>query len=80
VVQIHSPRPNSVESATYNFGNSNSKSFPDGSKIVKLKWKPKKLTDPPFAASTPGTVPGDLTEVEFFYATLHLKLLGLLAG
>ena len=43
----------------------NGKPFPDGSKIVKLEWKPKKLTDPPFSASKPDTVPGDLTAVEF---------------
>ena len=43
----------------------NGKPFPDGSKIVKLEWKLKKITDPPFSASTPDTVPGDLTEVEF---------------
>jgi hypothetical protein len=43
----------------------NGKPFPDGSKIVKIEWKPKKLTDPPFSASTPDTVPGDLTAVEF---------------
>jgi hypothetical protein len=43
----------------------NGKPFPDGSKIVKIEWRPKKLTDPPFSASTPDTVPGDLTEVEF---------------
>ncbi len=43
----------------------NGKPFPDGSKIAKIVWKPKKLTDPPFSASTPDTVPGDLTEVEF---------------
>jgi Cytochrome P460 len=43
----------------------NGKPFPDGSKIVKLEWKPKKLTDPPFSASTPDTVPGDLEAVEF---------------
>jgi hypothetical protein len=43
----------------------NGKPFPDGSKIVKLEWRPKKLTAPPFSASTPDTVPGDLTEVEF---------------
>jgi len=43
----------------------NGKPFPDGSKIVKLEWRPKKLTDPPFSASTPDTVPGDLIEVEF---------------
>ena len=41
------------------------KPFPDGSKIVKLEWRPKKITDPPFSASTPDTVPGDLVEVEF---------------
>jgi len=43
----------------------NGKSFPDGSKIAKIEWKPKKLTDAPFSAATPDTVPGDLTEVEF---------------
>jgi hypothetical protein len=43
----------------------NGKPFPDGSKIVKLEWRPKKLTDLPFSASTPDTVPGDLAEVEF---------------
>jgi hypothetical protein len=43
----------------------NGKPFPDGSKIVKIEWRPKKITDPPFSANTPDTVPGDLTEVEF---------------
>jgi Cytochrome P460 len=43
----------------------NGKPFPDGSKIVKLEWRPKKITDPPFSANTPDTVPGDLAEVEF---------------
>jgi hypothetical protein len=43
----------------------NGKPFPDGCKIVKLEWRPKKLTNPPFSATTPDTVPGDLTEVEF---------------
>jgi Cytochrome P460 len=43
----------------------NGKPFPDGSKIVKIEWKPKKITDPPFSEKTPDTVPGDLTEVEF---------------
>ena len=42
----------------------NGKPFPEGSKIAKIEWKPKKLTDPPFSASTADTVPGDLTEVE----------------
>jgi len=43
----------------------NGKPFPDGSKIVKLEWTPKKLTDPPFSANAPDTVPGDLEQVEF---------------
>ena len=43
----------------------NGKPFPDGSKIVKIEWKQKKLTDPPFSANTPDTVPGDLEQVEF---------------
>jgi len=43
----------------------NGKPFPDGSKIVKLEWIPKKLTEPPFSASAPDTVPGDLEQVEF---------------
>jgi hypothetical protein len=43
----------------------NGKPFPDGSKIVKLEWRPKKITDAPFSASTPDTVPGDLAQVEF---------------
>ena len=43
----------------------NGKPFPDGSKIVKIEWRPKKLTDSPFSANTPDTVPGDLAEVEF---------------
>ena len=43
----------------------NGKSFPDGSKIVKIEWKLNKLTTPPFNANTPDTMPGDLTEVEF---------------
>ena len=43
----------------------NSKPFPDGSKIAKIEWRQKKLTDPPFSASVPDTVPGVLTEVEF---------------
>ncbi|HXZ31400.1 MAG TPA: cytochrome P460 family protein [Terriglobales bacterium] len=43
----------------------NGKPFPDGSKIVKLEWRPKKITDAPFSEKTPDTVPGDLAEVEF---------------
>jgi hypothetical protein len=43
----------------------NGKPFPEGSKIAKIEWRPKKLTDAPFSASTPDTVPGDLSAVEF---------------
>jgi hypothetical protein len=43
----------------------NGKPFPEGSKIAKIEWRPKKVTDPPFSASIADTVPGDLTEVEF---------------
>jgi len=43
----------------------NGKAFPDGSKIVKLEWTPKKITDLPFSEKTPDTVPGDLEQVEF---------------
>jgi hypothetical protein len=43
----------------------NGKPFPDGSRIAKLVWQQKKLTDPPFSANTPDAVPGDLLEVEF---------------
>jgi Cytochrome P460 len=31
----------------------NGKSFPDGSKIVKLQWKPKKSTEAPFVVEVP---------------------------
>jgi hypothetical protein len=31
----------------------NGKPFPDGSKIAKLQWKPKKSTDAPFAVEVP---------------------------
>jgi hypothetical protein len=43
----------------------NGKPFPDGSKIVKLVWARKQLTDPPWSASNPDTVPGDLNDIEF---------------
>ena len=43
----------------------NGKPFPDGSKIVKLEWRPKTVTSPPFSAATPDTVAGDLIAVEF---------------
>jgi mono/diheme cytochrome c family protein len=43
----------------------NGKPFPEGSKIVKLEWKPKTITSLPFSIKTPDTVSGDLEEVEF---------------
>jgi hypothetical protein len=43
----------------------NGKPFPNGSKIAKIEWEPRKITDAPFSAKTPDTVPGPLTEVEF---------------
>ena len=43
----------------------NGKPFPDGSKIAKIEWRPRKITDAPFSATTPDTVPGPLTAVEF---------------
>ncbi len=43
----------------------NGQPFPDGSKIAKIEWRPKKLIDPPFSATTPVTVPGDLVGVAF---------------
>jgi hypothetical protein len=43
----------------------NGKPFPNGSKIAKIEWEPRKITDAPFSAKAPDTVPGRLTEVEF---------------
>jgi hypothetical protein len=43
----------------------NGKPFPEGSKIAKIEWRPKKITDPPFSAGVPDTVPGELFAVEF---------------
>lgn len=43
----------------------NGQPFPDGSKIAKIEWEPKQITDAPFSASTPDTVAGPLKEVEF---------------
>jgi hypothetical protein len=43
----------------------NGKPFPEGSKIVKLEWKPKTITALPFSVKTPDIVAGDLDEVEF---------------
>jgi len=33
----------------------NGKPFPDGSKIAKLQWKPKKSTEAPFSVNVPDT-------------------------
>ena len=41
------------------------KAFPEGSKIVKIEWRPKTITDAPFSAKVPDIVPGDLAQVEF---------------
>jgi hypothetical protein len=43
----------------------NGKPFPEGSKMAKIEWRPKKITDPPFSVSVPDTVPGELFAVEF---------------
>jgi hypothetical protein len=34
----------------------NGKPFPDGSKIAKIQWKPKKSTEAPFAVDVPDTL------------------------
>ena len=34
----------------------NGKSFPDGSKIAKTEWKPKKMVESPFAVNVPATL------------------------
>jgi cytochrome P460 len=34
----------------------NGKPFPDGSKIAKIEWKPKKMAESPFAVSVPNTL------------------------
>ena len=34
----------------------NGKAFPDGSKIAKIEWKPKKSTEAPFAVNIPDTL------------------------
>jgi len=33
----------------------NGKPFPDGSKIAKIEWKPKKMTESPFSVRAPDT-------------------------
>src|SRR5277367_2620551 len=43
----------------------NGKPFPDGSKMAKIEWEPRKITAAPFSEKEPDTVPGPLTEVEF---------------
>jgi hypothetical protein len=34
----------------------NGQPFPDGSKIVKIEWKPKKMTEAPFSVRVPDTL------------------------
>ena len=34
----------------------NGKPFPDGSKIAKIEWKPKKITEAPFSVNVPDTL------------------------
>jgi hypothetical protein len=34
----------------------NGKPFPDGSKIAKIEWKPKKMVESPFAVNVPDTL------------------------
>jgi Cytochrome P460 len=34
----------------------NGQSFPDGSKIAKIEWKPKKMTEAPFSVRVPDTL------------------------
>ena len=43
----------------------NGKPFPDGSKIARILWKPKRITDAPFSVAAPDMVPDVLKEVEF---------------
>jgi hypothetical protein len=44
----------------------NGKPFPDGSRMAKILWKQKKLTDhAPFSIGVPDTVPDTLQAVEF---------------
>src|SRR5262249_57827841 len=35
----------------------NGQPFPDGSKIAKIEWKPKKSTEAPFSVQIPDTLP-----------------------
>jgi hypothetical protein len=43
----------------------NGKPFLEGSKVAKIDWEQRKITETPFSVKTPDTVPGHLTEVEF---------------
>jgi hypothetical protein len=36
----------------------NGKQFPDGSKVAKIEWKPKKNTEAPFSVNVPNTLRG----------------------
>jgi mono/diheme cytochrome c family protein len=56
---------NPVMIKAFQDGSGSDKPFPEGSKIVKLEWKPRTITSLPFSEKTPDTVSGDLEEVEF---------------
>jgi cytochrome P460 len=48
---------NSIIIAAYKSGiPGNGKPFPDGSKIAKIQWKPKKSTEAPFVVEVPDTL------------------------
>lgn len=42
----------------------NGKPFPEGSKIAKVQWKPKKSTEAPFMVDVPNTLADDLFLME----------------
>ena len=41
----------------------NGKPFPEGSKVAKIEWEPKRITAAPFSVTAPDTVPGLLVKV-----------------
>ena len=52
----------------------NGKPFPDGSKIAKIQWIPKKSTEAPFDVSVPGTL------TDLFFIERHSKRFAGIAG
>jgi hypothetical protein len=49
----------------------NGKPFPEGSKVAKIEWQPKKITDAPFSAATPDTVSPSVGVRESLGILLH---------